>query len=173
MNVNNTFLHGELDREIYTDQPQELESKTHPEFVCKLKKVLYELKQTPRAWYRKIIEFLVWSGYTVTTLGSSLFIKDIEGKLTIVLMYVDDFILIRDLIEESQHIKENLAVRFQMKELGELKHFLGLEIEKTQESMFLCQHKHAKDLLKTYNILEFKPLTTPTEMNVKLYVGEG
>jgi Reverse transcriptase (RNA-dependent DNA polymerase) len=108
MNVKNTFLHSELDREIYTHQPQELESKTHLEFVCKLKKVLYELKQTPRAWYLKIIEFLVRSGYTVTTLGSSLFIKDIEGKLIIVLMY--DFILIGDLIEESRHIKENLAI---------------------------------------------------------------
>jgi Reverse transcriptase (RNA-dependent DNA polymerase) len=171
MNVKNTFLHGERDREIYTDQPQELESKTHLEFVCKLKKVLYELKQAPRAWYENIIEFLLRSGYTVTTLGTSLFIKDIEGKLTIVLMY--DFILIGDLIEGSQHIKENLTVRFQMKEIGELKHFLGLEIEKTQESMFLCQHKNAKDLLKIYNMLECKPLTTPMEPSVKLYAGEG
>jgi Reverse transcriptase (RNA-dependent DNA polymerase) len=60
-----------------------------------------------------------------------------------------------------------------MKELGELNHFLGLEIEKTQECMFLCQYKYAKDLLETYNMLECKPLTTPMEPNAKLRAGEG
>jgi Reverse transcriptase (RNA-dependent DNA polymerase) len=75
------------------------------------------LKQVPKAWYGKIAEFLIQSGYTVTTSDSSIFIKDIEGKLTIVLMYVDDLILTRDFIEEIQHTKENLSV------LDELKHF--------------------------------------------------
>jgi Reverse transcriptase (RNA-dependent DNA polymerase) len=108
--VKNAFLQGELDREIYMDQTQGFESKTHSEFVCKLKKALYELKQAPRAWYRKIVEFLIQSGYTITTSDSSLFIKDIEGKLAIVLMYVDDLILTGDLIEKIQHTKENLSV---------------------------------------------------------------
>jgi hypothetical protein len=48
--------------------------------------------------------------------------------------------LTEDLIKEIQHTKENLSVQFQMKELGELKHFLGLEVEKIQEGMFLCQY---------------------------------
>jgi Reverse transcriptase (RNA-dependent DNA polymerase) len=92
MDVKNAFLHGELDREIYMDQPQGFESKTHPDFVCKLKKALYGLKQAPRAWYGKIAEFLVRSGYTVATSDSSLFIKDIGDKLAIVSVYVDDLI---------------------------------------------------------------------------------
>jgi Reverse transcriptase (RNA-dependent DNA polymerase) len=100
MDVKNAFLHGELDREIYMDQPQGFESKTHPEFVCKLKKALYGLKQAPRAWYGKITKFLVRSGYIVATSDSSLFIKDIIGKLAIVLVYVDDLILTGDLIKE-------------------------------------------------------------------------
>jgi Reverse transcriptase (RNA-dependent DNA polymerase) len=131
MDAKNVFLHGELDREIYMEQPQGFKRKTHPEFICKFKKALYGLKQAP-TWYGKIAEFLVRSVYTVATLDSSIFIKDIGGKLVIVLMYVNDFILTEDLIEEIQHTKENLSVQFQMKELGDLKHFLGLEIEKTQ-----------------------------------------
>jgi len=59
MDVMNAFLHGELDREICMDQPKGYESKSHPEYVCKLKKVLYGFKQAPRAWYGKIAEFLV------------------------------------------------------------------------------------------------------------------
>jgi Reverse transcriptase (RNA-dependent DNA polymerase) len=60
-----------------------------------------------------------------------------------------------------------------MKELGELKHFLGLEVEKIQEGMFLCQYKYVKDFLETYNMIKCNPLTTPMEPNVKLRAGEG
>jgi Reverse transcriptase (RNA-dependent DNA polymerase) len=109
----------------------------------------------------------------VATSDSSLFIKDIGGKLAIVLVYVDDLILTGDLIKEIQHTKENLSIQFQMKELGELKHFLGLEVEKIQEAMFLCQYKYAKDLLEIYDMIECKPLTTPMEPNAKLRAGEG
>ncbi|KAJ3693368.1 hypothetical protein LUZ60_008848 [Juncus effusus] len=84
------FSACELDREIYMNQPHGFVSKTHPEYVCKLKKALYGLKQDPRAWYGKVAEFLVQSGYTVATADSSLFTKNIRGKLAIILVYVDD-----------------------------------------------------------------------------------
>ncbi|CAM8878609.1 unnamed protein product [Rhodiola kirilowii] len=51
------------------------EDKEHPTYVCKLRKSLYGLKQAPRAWYGKIDEFLVRSGYKVTSADSSLFVK--------------------------------------------------------------------------------------------------
>jgi hypothetical protein len=60
-----------------------------------------------------------------------------------------------------------------MKELGELKHFLGLEVETIQEGMFLCQYKYVKDLLEIYGMIECKSLTTPMEPNAKLRAGEG
>ncbi|CAL8997356.1 unnamed protein product [Prunus brigantina] len=127
MDVKNAFLHGELDREIYMTQPMGFENEVHPEYVCKLKKALYGLKQAPRAWYGKIAEFLSRSGYSVTHADSSLFVKANGGKLAIVLVYVDDLIITGDDEEEIHRTKENLSVRFQMKELGQLKHFLGLE----------------------------------------------
>jgi hypothetical protein len=109
----------------------------------------------------------------VTTADSSLFTKKIGDKLAIVLVYVDDLILTGDLMEEIRQTKENLSVRFQMKELGELKHFLGLEVEKTCKGVFLCQQKYAKDLLESYGMLESKSLSTPMEPNAKLCAGEG
>ncbi|KAE8723075.1 PLAC8 family protein [Hibiscus syriacus] len=129
MDVKNAFLHGELDREIYMTQPMGFQSQDHPEYVCKLRKALYGLKQAPRAWYGKIAEFLTKSGYSVTPADSSLFVKANEGKLAIVLVYVDDLIITGDDEAEILQTKENLSVRFQMKELGQLKHFLGLEVD--------------------------------------------
>jgi hypothetical protein len=75
MDVKNAFLHDELDKDIYMEQPRGFQSKIHPEYVCKLKKALYGLKQAPRAWYEKIGEFLVQSGFKVAPSDSSLFMK--------------------------------------------------------------------------------------------------
>ena len=115
--------------------------------MCKLKKALYGLKQAPRAWYGKIGEFLVHSGFKVAPSKFSLFVKTNDGRLAIVLVYVDDLIITGDYSEEIQRTRDNLSVRFQMKEFGELKHFLGLEVERTKEGLFLGQQKYAKDLL--------------------------
>ena len=77
----------------------------------------------------------------------SLFVKVREGKLTIVLVYVDDLTITIENIKEIHQTRENLLVRFQMKELGQLKRFLRLEINHIKEVIFLCQQKYAKDLL--------------------------
>ncbi|KAJ9556278.1 hypothetical protein OSB04_010892 [Centaurea solstitialis] len=127
MDVKNAFLHGELDREIYMDQPKGFEDPTNSNHVCKLRKALYGLKQAPRAWYGKIVEFLTRSGCSVAHADPSLFIKERDGKLAIVLVYVDDLIITGDDEREIHQTGANLSVRFQMKELGELKHFLRLE----------------------------------------------
>jgi len=100
-------------------------------------------------------------------------VKAKEGRLAIVLVYVDDLIITGDYSEEIQRTRENLSVRFQMKELGELKHFLGLEVERTKEGLFLGQQKYAKDLLQRYGMLDCKPISTPMDPNVRLQEDEG
>lgn len=75
MDVKNVFLNRKLDHEVYMEQPQWFENKLYLQHVCNLKKALYKLKQAPRAWYRKIVEFLIRSGYTIAPSDSSLFVK--------------------------------------------------------------------------------------------------
>ena len=60
-----------------------------------------------------------------------------------------------------------------MKELGELKHFLGLEVERTKEGLFLSQQKYAKDLLQRYGMIDCNPMSTPMDPNVRLQEDEG
>ncbi|XP_062114249.1 uncharacterized mitochondrial protein AtMg00810-like [Humulus lupulus] len=104
---------------------------------------------------------------------SSLFVKVRDAKITVFLVYVDNFIITGDDEAEIRQTKENLSVRFQMKELGELKHFLGLEVDRTEEGLFLCQQKYAKELLQMFGMLECKPISTPMEANAKLCAHEG
>ena len=80
--------------------------------MCKLKKALYGLKQAPRACYGKIGEFLVHSGFEVAPSKFSLFVKTNDGRLAIVLIYIDDLIITGDYYEEIQRTRENLSVRF-------------------------------------------------------------
>ena len=106
----------------------------------------------------KIAEFLVQCGYFMAPANSSLSVKAREGRITIVLVYVDDLIITGDDKTEIQQTETNLSVRFQMKDLGELKHFLGLEVDRTKIGLFLCQHKYAQDLLEKYGTIECKPI---------------
>ena len=100
MDVKNAFLHGELDKDIYMEQPRGFQSKIHPEYVCKLKKALYGLQQAPRTWYGKIGEFFVQSGFKVAPSDSSLFFKEKESRLVVVLVYVADLIIAGNFSEE-------------------------------------------------------------------------
>ena len=67
-----------------------------------------------------------------------MFVKLLGSKLAVVLVYVDDLIITGDDEDEIRRIRENLVVRFQMKELGELKHSLGLEVDQVKDGLFLC-----------------------------------
>lgn len=96
------------------------ESEANPDYVCKLRKVNHSgLKQAPKAWYGKIAEFLVQIGYLVAPADSSFFVKAQDGKLAIVLVYVDDLIITGKDVEEIRRTKRSPLP------LGELKHFLG------------------------------------------------
>lgn len=89
------------------------------------------------------------------------------------LIYVDDLIITGDNVEEMSRTRKNLMVRFQMKELGELKHFLGLEIDQVKEGLFLCQQKYTRDLLQKFGMADYKPISTPMETNIKLRADKG
>jgi len=73
-----------------------------------------------------------------------MFIKKRGGKPTKVLVYVDDLIITGDDEAEMQRTRENFSVWLQMKELGQLKHFLGLEVDQREDGIFLCQQEVCK-----------------------------
>ncbi|KAL9270255.1 Retrovirus-related Pol polyprotein from transposon RE2-like protein [Drosera capensis] len=169
MDVKHVFLHGEFDLEIYMEQPKGFESRTYPLHVCNLKKALYGLKQAPRAWFVKIAKFRIQSGYLVASRDSNLFVKIRDEKMTTVLVYVDDLIITGYNKEEIRRTRINLS----MKRLGEVKHFLSLEIDRTKEGIFLCEQKYAKDLLVKYGMLDCISISTPAETIAKLCSCEG
>ncbi|KAL4303890.1 hypothetical protein GQ457_10G000190 [Hibiscus cannabinus] len=144
LDVKNAFLYGELDREVFMEQPAGYVSDQYPYHVCHLKKALYGLKQAPRAWYGKVAQFLIFCGFKVSDADSSLFIKLESNICMLVLLYVDDMIITGNNDAEISMLKNELSVRFEMKNLGEV-----------------------------FNMRESKEKSTPMETHLKLKKDEG
>ena len=127
MEVKTTFLNGEIEEEVYVEQPKGFEVHGKETPVCRLKKALYGLKHAPRAWYGRIDGFLVRLGFTKSDVDSNLYYKVVEGDTLILVLYVDDLFLIGP-DRLVTWCKKQLSLEFEMKDLGLMHFFLGLEI---------------------------------------------
>nr|KYP44461.1 Retrovirus-related Pol polyprotein from transposon TNT 1-94 [Cajanus cajan] len=167
------FLYGDLE-EVYMEIPPKFEASAKENKVCRLKKVLYGLKQSPRALFGRFIQTMISLGFKQTQGNHTLFIKHSpNGKLTILLVYVNDMILAGDDEEEKLTLKKKLATKFEMKDLRRLKYFLGIEIAYSKKGIFISQRKYVLDFLKETGKLRCKTLGVPIEQNHKIRSEES
>jgi len=124
LDVKNAFLYGELDKDIYMEQPPGYVSNSHPNYVCKLKKAFYGLKQASRAWYGKISQYLQFCGYQASNSDPSLFVKKQGSLHLVVLLYVDDMIITSNDEMEVDKLQDELAIRCDIKKWSYIT-FLG------------------------------------------------
>ncbi|GJS83464.1 retrovirus-related pol polyprotein from transposon TNT 1-94 [Tanacetum coccineum] len=135
--VKNAFLNGYLKEEVYMDPPPGVECSRN---VCRLNKALYGLKQSPRAWFRRFSSFMKKIGYKHSDADHTLFIKNNNnGKVTTLIVYVDDMVVTRNDPEEMKNLQTILATEFELKDLGHLKYFLGIEVARSKSGISMCQ----------------------------------
>lgn len=173
LDVQNAFLHGHLEEEVYMDQPPGFDDFTKPHYIYKLDKSLYGLKQAPRAWFARLSNKLIDLGFSASKADTSLFFLH-KGDIAIfILVYVDDIIVASSSERATTALLQDLKVEFALKDLGELHYFLGIEVNKTHNGIVLTQDKYATDLLKKVGMLNCKPATTPLSVSEKLSLHEG
>ncbi|KAJ0550054.1 putative RNA-directed DNA polymerase [Helianthus annuus] len=171
LDVNNAFLHGDLDEEVYMKIPQGF-SREGDTRVCRLRKSLYGLKQASRNWYHKFTSFLSTLGFKQSKADYSLFTFQKDDVYVATLIYVDDVIIVGNNTEKIQQTKIRLDDEFSIKDLGQLKYFLGIEVAKTSEGLVLSQRKYILDILKDSGMLGCRPSAFPFEQGTKLDKGE-
>lgn len=161
LDVKSAFLNGELEEEIYVEQPLGFEEKGKEDHVLHLHKALYGLKQAPRAWYNRIDEFFRRENFKRSDNDHALYTKETDGKLLVVCIYVDDLIVTGDDENMVEEFKATMKEEFEMSDLGQLNYFLGMEIEQSQGEIRLSQEYYAKKLLKKFNMEDCKSMNTP------------
>lgn len=147
LDVNNAFLHGDLDENVFMKIPQGFAKKGET-IVYKLKKSLYGLRQASRNWYYKFTRALLDIGFQQSKADHSLFTYKMESSYVCALIYVDDVVLDGNDTKFIQFVKRYLNNKFSIKDLGPLKYFLGIEVARSIDGIVLRQRKYTLDITR-------------------------
>nr|CAN80547.1 hypothetical protein VITISV_010898 [Vitis vinifera] len=174
LDIKNVFLHGDLAEEVYMEQPPGFVAPGESGLVCRLRRSLYGLKQSPRAWFSRFSSVVQEFGMLRSTADHSVFYHHNSlGQCIYLVVYVDDIVITGSDQDGIQKLKQHLFTHFQTKDLGKLKYFLGIEIAQSSSGVVLSQRKYALDILEETGMLDCKPVDTPMDPNVKLVPGQG
>jgi hypothetical protein len=176
MDVTTAFLNGELDCEIFMEQPEGFVDATHPDYVCKLKKGLYGLKQSARCWNATLDEFLKSRGFVQNEADECVYTKAVkqpDGKISFVIMavYVDDIIPVSNDNQMLSIEKQAICDEYDMVDNGEISHCLGLIIKRDRKNKILSisQSNYVENILVKFGMQNSRPVATPLEPGVQFY----
>jgi len=171
MDVKTAFLNGVLEEDIYMEQPEGFrKSGKHRSLVCKLRRSLYGLKQSPRVWNKTFNQFLVRRGFTRCLGDEATYVCGEKTQQVYLGVYVDDLVIMSEDITRVKQVKKSLTDQFEMTDLGEVKTILGLRIWRNREKGVLTidQAKYVENILVKYGMESATPLVTPLEVGVRL-----
>ncbi|KAM7509738.1 hypothetical protein LguiB_008613 [Lonicera macranthoides] len=168
LDIKNAFLHGDLQEEVYMEQPPGFVAQGEYGKVCHLRKSLYGLKQSPRAWFEKFSQAIETFGMAKSKSDHSVFYKQSEAGIILLVVYVDDIVITGSDTMGISSLKSFLHAQFHTKDLRMLKYFLGVEVTRSKKGIFLSQRKYVLDLLAETGKLGAKPCSTPMIPNVQL-----
>jgi hypothetical protein len=172
LDVNNAFLQGDLNEEVYMKLPPGFSHKGKS-CVCKLNKSIYGLKQASRQWFSKFSTTLIQKGFRQSISDYSLFTYKTNQTTIFVLVYVDDIIITGNNEDAISDIKRFLAKAFSIKDLGNLSYFLGIEVSRSKKGIFLCQRKYTLDILSDSGMTGCRPSDFPMEPHLRLRPNDG
>jgi hypothetical protein len=168
MDVKTAFLNGNLDEEVYMDQPEGFVLPGNERKVCKLVKSLYGLKQAPKQWHEKFDTVILANGFKHNGVDKCVYSKFTVEYGVIVCLYVDDMLIFGTNMLGVCETKKYLASMFKMKDLNEADTILGIKVKRHSEGYALCQNHYIEKVLLKYKHLNVKEVNTPFDSNYKL-----
>ena len=151
MDVKTTFLNGDLDEEIYMEQPEGFSARGQEKKVCKLVKSLYGLKQAPKQWHEKFDNVMMSHDFKINECDKCVYVKDIEHGYVIVYLYVDDMLIFGSDDKMITSTKNMLNSRFDMKDLRLADVILGIKIKRTLDGLILTQSHYVDNILGKFD----------------------
>jgi hypothetical protein len=160
MDMKCAFLNCVIQKEVYVRQPPGFKIPKYTDRVYKLSKALYGHKQAPQAWYDRLKMFLLEHGYVMGSVDKTLFTLNYGTDFLLVQIYLDDIIFGGSSHTLVSRFQEMMESEFQMSMMGELTFLSGIQVKQTKQGTFMHQAKYMKDLMKKFNMVELKPVST-------------
>ena len=173
MDVKTAFLNGELNEEIYMEQPEGFVAPGQERKVCKLVKSLYGLKQAPKQWHEKFDLVMMSNGFHINECDKCVYVKCISDNYVIVCLYVDDMIITGSNINVIKATKNMLANKFDMKDMGVADVILGIKITKATEGYVISQSHYIEKILDKFDKDNSNIAITPVDVNLHLTKNTG
>ena len=173
MDVKTAFLNGELDEEIYMDQPEGFVVPGQEKKVCKLVKSLYGLKQAPKQWHEKFDHSMLTNGFKINESDKCIYVKETVDGYVILCLYVDDILIIGSNDRMIKSTKNMLNARFDMKDMGLADLILGIKIIKRPDGLVLSQSHYVDKILGKFNKDDNQLANTPFDTNIQLTKNHG
>ena len=136
--MKNAFLHGEIEEEVYMHAPPGFSDEFAPREGCRFKRALYGLKQSPGVWFGRFTVAMKKFGYKQSNYHT-LFLKKGNNHITCLIIDVNDMVITGNNEEEISDLKKKLFMEFEMKDLGNLKYFLGIEVFQSKRGSSLIR----------------------------------
>ncbi|KAG8955677.1 hypothetical protein FRC04_007668 [Tulasnella sp. 424] len=174
LDISNAYLNGDLEKEyeVYMKQPEGF-TESGPngeEWVCKLKKGLYGLKQAGRLWYQKLGETLTKIGFKQINADPSVYVWILDDVRVILPVFVDDVTISSKSGERVEWVKKELAKYFKIRDLGPISYLLGMKVEydRINRTLHLSQSQYILDMLHRFNMTDCSGVTTPMDPGSQL-----
>jgi hypothetical protein len=168
MDVKNAYLQSPVDGDIYVKMPPGYQQKNEAgeELVGKLVKSLYGLRQAARNWYTTIRRWFTEYGLKPSAADPCVFIKrEGAGDILVVVLYVDDMMIACNSIKMVAGFKQAIGKRFDVKDLGDLKWILGMEVVRDRQRRILSinQKIYVQKMLERFGMAECHGVRTPAD----------
>jgi len=174
IDISSAFLNGELEEEVYMEQPEGFHQGSDDD-VLRLRKGLYGLRQAPRVWHKKLDSVLQELGFAKVRCDHSIWVYQRSDVRVIVPVFVDDITLASKSKEAINHVKEELKKRFKLRDLGPTTFLLGVGIERDRAKriIHLSQRQYILDILERFGFSDCSPIGTPLDPGMRLTVEDG
>ncbi|KAL2230679.1 UNVERIFIED_CONTAM: Retrovirus-related Pol polyprotein from transposon TNT 1-94 [Sesamum indicum] len=171
--VKTAFLYGELEEEIYMDQPEGFVAHGNEHKVCKLVKSLYGLKQAPKQWHEKFDKTILVFGFTVNENDKCIYCKVKGDKMIILCLYVDDILLIGSCLDIITETKSFLKNKFEMKDMGEANVILGIKLTRSTDGITISQSHYVEKIIEKFGYQNSRIAKTPYDPSVALFKNKS
>jgi len=170
MDFETAFLNGDLEEDIYMSQPEGFQIPGAEGKVVKLRKALYGLKQAPREWNKKLHSCLLKMNFVQNKADNAFYYKTTKQGQVFVAVYVDDLMITGSNVSEIKVTKESFSKFFKVKDLGEVKKIIGIEVtrNRSERTIHISQPAYVEKLLKKFNMSDCKECLTPEEHTKRL-----